>query len=606
MSSATKESQPEGRLSFLCAGCGARLNVESRRAGRRSKCPRCGQTVLVPAPSTPDISTQIIQSGMTPTAGPSKTPGNGLPLPQLPGYEVLRKVGQGGMAAVFAARQENLDRIVAIKTILVDHQPQTVGRFEKEARTVAKLQHPNIVAAYDFGRHQGRLYLVMELLEGDTLEAFVAREGPQSEAVTWNLVRQVAAGLAHADQFGIVHRDIKPANLFLVDAPTGFALPAGASLVKITDFGLALLAERAEGHSRLTQAGFALGTPSYMAPEQFNRSDVDCRADIYALGATAYYALHGVPPYTQDTFWQIMVEKNAGRQPRIAPTLSARSRDLLLAMMDSDPGRRPANYAELIERIDKLCTTQEAAKTSTSSEPSNSTFALPASSFDIRIWARKKRWLVLGAAGLLLVVLWLAVVFFPRHTPLAANQYVTSGWVQALFDGATLRGWAIREGGWMVARDSEGGQVLSGQGIISRQLPPLANYRLTVGIDLAKASAVELQFGMAPPNSSGQPRTVFRISPEGIIAGQRNSDHGELQPQIVRQPFPSGRSSQSTYIEARIEREETSWAVYFDGQLIGRLPVQPETDLMELRQVAEGGAAFFDAPEAAELTAAPR
>jgi eukaryotic-like serine/threonine-protein kinase len=602
MSSSAKASQTEGRLSFLCAGCGARLNVESRRAGRRSKCPRCGQTVLVPLCAR-DVSTQIIQSGMTPTAGPSKPPGNGLPLPQLPGYEVLRKVGQGGMAAVFAARQENLDRIVAIKTILVDHQPQTVGRFEKEARTVAKLQHPNIVAAYDFGRHQGRLYLVMELLEGDTLEAFVAREGPQSEAVAWNLVRQVAAGLSHADQFGIVHRDIKPANLFLVEAPTGFALPAGASLVKITDFGLALLAEGAEGHARLTQAGFALGTPSYMAPEQFNRSDVDCRADIYALGATAYYALHGVPPYTQDTFWQIMVEKNAGRQPRIAPTLSAPSRDLLLAMMDSDAARRPASYTELIERIDNLRAT---AKTSSVSEPSNSTFPLPASSFDIRIWAREKRWLFFGAAGLLLAVLLLTVAFFTRHTPIASDEYETSGWVQTLFDGATLRGWAIREGGWMVARDSEGGQVLSGQGIISRQLPPLANYRLTVGIDLAKASAVELQFGMAPPNSSGEARTVFRISPEGIIAGRRNSDHGELQPLIASRPFPSGRSGQSTYIEGRIEREDTSWALYFDGQLIGRLSVQPTTDLMELRLIAEGGAAFFDAPEAAELSAAPR
>jgi serine/threonine protein kinase len=537
---------------------------------------------------------------MTPPAAPITPPVHGLPLPQLPGYQVLRKLGQGGMAAVFAARQENLDRIVAIKTILVDHQPQTVSRFEKEARTVAKLQHPNIVAAYDFGRHEGRLYLAMELLEGDTLEAFVAREGPQSETVTWNLVRQVAAGLAHADQFGIVHRDIKPANLFLVEAPTGFALPAGASLVKITDFGLALLAEGAENQARLTQAGFALGTPSYMAPEQFNRSDVDCRADIYALGATAYFALHGVPPYTQDTFWQIMVEKNAGRQPRIAPILSTQSRDLLLSMMASDPAGRPRSYAELIERIDRLAAKPQPDKTSPRSEPSNSAFTLPSSSFDIRLWARNKRRIVLGCAGLFLVLL-LSVFLATRHAPPSTHDYVTTGWVQTLFDGETLKGWAIREGGWMVARDSEGGQVLSGQGTISRTLPPLANYRLTVGIDLAKASAVELQFALAPPNTSGQSRTVFRITPEGVIAGRRNVDHGEVQQPIVSQPFPAGRSSQSTYIETRIEREDMTWALYFDGQLIGRLPVQPEADLMELRLAAEGGAAFFDAPEAAEL-----
>src|SRR5206468_1091946 len=150
-----------------------------------------------------------------------------------------------------------LDRLVAIKTVLLSMLSQSgaVARFEQEAMAVAKLRHPNIVTAYDFGRHSGRLFFVMELLEGETLETLITRLGHVDEPLAWGIIRQTAAGLAHAARVNVIHRDIKPANLFLVEAPSGFTLSGGQPMVKITDFGLALLERHSPQADRITMAG---------------------------------------------------------------------------------------------------------------------------------------------------------------------------------------------------------------------------------------------------------------------------------------------------------------------------------------------------------------
>ena len=209
----------------------------------------------------------------------------------IPGYEILGVLGQGGMGVVYRARQLNLKRIVALKTVLVTQMADEAAlqRFEQEAQAVARLAHPHIIAAYDFGRHDGRLYFAMELVEGEDVHRLIARRGRLDERTAWGLVRQAAAGLAHAAQQGIVHRDIKPANLLLVEPPAGFPLPAGMPLVKIADFGLARLAAAADEATRLTSAGTAVGSPHYMPPEQLRGEPVDQRADVFALGR------HGVP-----------------------------------------------------------------------------------------------------------------------------------------------------------------------------------------------------------------------------------------------------------------------------------------------------------------------
>src|SRR5262249_28528733 len=147
------------------------------------------------------------------------------------------------------------------------------------------------------GRHEGRLYFAMELVEGEDVEQRVEQRGPLDEATAWGLARQAASGLAHAAGFGIVHRDVKPANLLLVEPPAGFPLPHGLPLVKIADFGLAFLAEEAETRTRLTATNATVGSPHYMPPEQLEGASVDVRADIYALGATVYHMLAGQPPF---------------------------------------------------------------------------------------------------------------------------------------------------------------------------------------------------------------------------------------------------------------------------------------------------------------------
>src|SRR5262249_14289018 len=145
-------------------------------------------------------------------------------------------------------------RPVALKTVLLSSMsdPNAIARFQQEAVAVARLRHPNIIAAYDFGRHAGRLFFVMELVEGEDLKNLIARNGALDEATVWGLARQVVAGLAHAAQEGIVHRDIKPANLLLVTPPTGFSLSPGLSMVKIADFGLASLNADEEAKAQLT------------------------------------------------------------------------------------------------------------------------------------------------------------------------------------------------------------------------------------------------------------------------------------------------------------------------------------------------------------------
>src|SRR5207248_8160120 len=179
---------------------------------------------------------------------------------------------------------------VALKVIQFGPCPALAARFETEAAALAKLSHPNVVQVYDCGWHAGRAFMAMELLDGEDLARLLRRAGRLGERVAWALARQTAAGLAHAAARGVVHRDVKPENLFLVPAPAGVGLPPGVPLVKVTDFGLARTRWAADPDgARLTAHGATLGTPAYMAPEQYRKAaDADHRADVYALGATVY------------------------------------------------------------------------------------------------------------------------------------------------------------------------------------------------------------------------------------------------------------------------------------------------------------------------------
>src|SRR5579885_2986543 len=221
-----------------------------------------------------------------------------LPGTQLGPYEILSPIGAGGMGEVYRAHDSRLGRDVALK-VLPDafvREDDRLRRFEQEARAVAALNHPNILALFDTGQYNGSPFLVSELLEGDTLRIVLDR-GALSQRKALDYGVQIAHGLAAAHDKGIVHRDLKPDNIFLTKD----------GRIKILDFGVAKLVQRSDVDQEAatlthqTAAGVVLGTASYMAPEQVRGEPVDARTDIFSFGAVLYEMLSGMRAFRRDT-----------------------------------------------------------------------------------------------------------------------------------------------------------------------------------------------------------------------------------------------------------------------------------------------------------------
>ena len=202
-------------------------------------------------------------------------------------YKVLDRVGRGGMGTVFRALDDTLNREVAIKILNAElNDPEVARRFRAEAVTVARLNHPGIATIFELFQHEGQWMMVMEFVRGETLEHMVERLGPLSPQRAADLVIQGLAALSHAHRMGVVHRDLKPANLMITES--------GA--VKIMDFGIA----RVAGSEHLTSAGFLMGTPAYMAPEQVTGGEIDARTDLYSMGVVFYFLVTARLPFKGD------------------------------------------------------------------------------------------------------------------------------------------------------------------------------------------------------------------------------------------------------------------------------------------------------------------
>ncbi|HEY2786849.1 MAG TPA: serine/threonine-protein kinase [Fimbriiglobus sp.] len=505
----------------------------------------------------------------------------------LPGYELLSEIGAGGFGTVYKARQLKLDRLVAVKLIKRDlmADPDQAARFETEAVILGKFRHPNIVHVYDLGSHGGRLYLAEELLEGEDLGVLLKRTGRLDERTAWHVARQAAAGLAHAASHRVVHRDVKPANLFLTPPPTGVDWPIGIPLVQIMDFGIARVkwAVDADGFPR-THQGAIVGTPAYMAPEQHQGiEDLDHRADIYSLGVTLYHALTGHPPFSAKTVWEMMARK-LSVTPTMWDCLSPASAELIRSMIAPDRADRIQTYEELSQRIDAVLSDRKIANVAGG----------------IRGTRGKVRMQIAGIVAVIIGI-GIGVWFGVRPAVRAAlpATYVSSGDQQALFTGKPdVYDWRAPEAGgnWTVEKDDEKTPVLCGTGFTRRAYQAPAENRITLGLDLYRATVAEVHFGIPVRASESMPRYVLRITRAGgAVLGTRVGSRGEFTPGSEPIPFPpeSWFQDRRPYLEVKIDRTAGGWAVWFNGKLVGRAAYAADT-ADEFRLFADGGKARID------------
>jgi tRNA A-37 threonylcarbamoyl transferase component Bud32 len=267
-------------------------------------------------------------------------------------YRILEQLGQGGMATVYKAYHPALDRHVALKVLhpAFKEDPNFLGRFQREARLVARLEHPNIVPIYDFAEHEGHPYLVMKFIEGETLKARLTR-GRLDDAEILKITRAVGAALTYAHNKGILHRDIKPSNVLLT--------PDGQ--IYLADFGLARLA--AASDSTLS-ADVLIGTPQYISPEQANGvKDLDARSDVYCFGVMLYEMTVGRVPFNADTPYAIVhdhIYKPLPLPRKLNPAITEAVEIILLKALAKDRNDRYPEVAALVKAFE---TAQTAGKT---------------------------------------------------------------------------------------------------------------------------------------------------------------------------------------------------------------------------------------------------
>lgn len=346
--------------------------------------------------SSVQLCGELVQRGwLTPYQQAQLLSGNGEKL-IVGSYRIQAPLGEGGMGMVFKAIQPKLDRTVALKVIrpqVLAARPEILSRFQREAKAIAQLNHPNVVILFDADEINGTHFIAMEYVEGQTLEKMVRTQGPMSIRQACEYIRQSALGLQHAYEVGLVHRDIKPSNILVSQkgsnsevrgsslkmarpalvtmrdrdrkhqAASSARLAQGWGQVKILDMGLARLTESLDEdrppheQTPLTRAGALLGTPDFIAPEQARDArNVDIRADIYSLGCTFYYILTGKPPFPGGTDVQKLIRHQTEKAypiEELRPGIPVEVTTILNRMLEKRPEDRYSTPQHLADALDQ-------------------------------------------------------------------------------------------------------------------------------------------------------------------------------------------------------------------------------------------------------------
>jgi eukaryotic-like serine/threonine-protein kinase len=319
-------------------------------------------------------------------------------------YRVERTLGRGGMATVYLAADSELGRSVAVKVLADNLAGDNTfrERFLREARLAAGLSHPNVVNVFDVGETDGRPFIVMEYVEGETVADELRASGAMSPEHAVDLALQACAGLEAAHASGLVHRDVKPQNLLV--RPDG--------TLKIADFGIARAAES----TRLTEIGTILGSAAYLSPEQAAGGETTPAADVYSLGAVLYELLTGRTPYTASTLVELVNKQRAGSLlpvRSVAPGVSAEVEDVVMRCLSPVPEQRPATAGELARELAAAApepptvplpatTDTGAATLPFTSVPAPPPFATPAAR---QLGSQRRRWVVLALAAVAVAAL---------------------------------------------------------------------------------------------------------------------------------------------------------------------------------------------------------
>jgi len=304
--------------------------------------------------SSDDAADKTVIAGATeeiPKEGPApdkpKKPAKKKGTQQIGDFKIIKKLGQGGMGAVYKAHQVSLDRPCALKVMSsqLGQRKDFVDRFIREARVGAKIEHPNVVKCYAVGDHKGIYYAALEFIDGKSMQDWIDELKTLSVGDAVHVAIVCGQALGHAHNMNLIHRDIKPDNI----------LGTKDGMVKVADLGLAKAVDEDQS---MTQSGTGLGTPLYMPPEQArNAKYVDRRSDVYALGCTLYRFLTGVPPYKADSTMELIIQKEKGKHKpaaKINKEVPERLDLIIDKCMAKDPQHRYQTCEELVQDLEKL------------------------------------------------------------------------------------------------------------------------------------------------------------------------------------------------------------------------------------------------------------